>query len=288
MTPAKPFTPARVGVLILFLLACLFGPSVVLALGAALGSTGGSGSSPFFSLTANGAAGTSSTSIEFVPGDFASFDAGTHPSGWRLTRNDGSGVDPYNAYLSVGYLVNYTIRPGHLAIQEGKSQNAVLYRAVPIATSDFTYYVRFTGSVDMGNQFQYGNYVGINAAGPNSPGTNSTACNIRGTFTGTQWDLFAESITNGVGAYTSRTLDVRTQRPAVMMMQKQGTTARCFLGYDDGAFQSFSSLTVPASVGSSYQWVYYGNSNATSYTVGAPIMLIDYARIVEGTGTYFP
>lgn len=287
MTPDKPRLLLFLGLLCAF----LFGPQAVLAIGAALGGVGG-GTPPgdYWSVSVNEDAGLATNSIEFTGEECAALDAGTSPSGWlRRSVYVGEGVDPYNNFTAVQYYSDCNkTRPGHMAVQMGATQPQFIRRTAALS-ENFTIYLRYSLILNGGNTHFRSNNLIIGAVG--TPTTEAAACYMWASFAGTAWEGYAERFNGGAGTIdTVRTYSINAFRPTIMVMQKSGTSMRCFIGDDSGNYHYLGghATNVPITAGNNYVELTYGNLGATSFPAGNPILLIDYIRVVDGNGNYFP
>lgn len=287
MTPDKPRLLLFIGLLCAF----LFGPQAVLAIGAALGGVGG-GTPPgdYWSVSVNEDAGLPTNSIEFTGPECAALDAGTSPSGWlRRGVYAGEGVDPYNNFTAVQYYSDCNkTRPGHMAVQMGKTQPAFIRRTAALS-GDFTVYTRYSLVLNGGNTYFRANLVILSAVG--TPSNNAALCGMNADFAGTSWLGFAERVNAGVGTQdTNRTYSINAFRPTILVMQKSGTSMRCFIGDDSGNYHYIGghAANVPASAGDNYVELQHGQLDAVTFPAGNPILLVDYIRVVDGDGNYFP
>lgn len=282
---------ARVAVFSSLLFAFLFGPQVVLAIGAAIGGVGGAApTGEYWSVSVNEDEGLATNSIEFTGEECAALDAGTSPSGWlRRGVYVGEGVDLYNSFTAVQYYSDCNkTRPGHMAVQMGKTQPAFIRRTAALS-SDFTIYTRYSLVLNGGNTYFRANLLILAAIG--TPTNNAVLCGMNADFAGTNWLGFAERINAGVGTQdTNRTYPINSFRPTIMVLQKSGTSMRCFIGDDSGNYHYIGghAANVPASAGDNYAEVSHGQLDAVTFPAGNPILLIDYIRVVDGDGNYFP
>lgn len=268
------------------------GPQAVAAIGAALGGLGGGApsSGDYWSIAENADAGMPNTSIEFTADDCTALNAGTHPSGWaRLSIPAAGAVLPFNNFLTNQYLSDCNVsRAGHYGAQAGAGSYAVLQRTAALA-SDFTVYARVGLVVNGGTTYSYSNFLNIFITGA-SAGNDNIGCYWRSTFAGTSWEGFAERVTGGVGSTdTARTFSIREMRHLIVLIQKEGTDMRCFVGDESGMYHYVGARTgVAAGVGSNYIRFVWQQASATSFPAGNPIAYWDYIRVVDGDGDYFP
>lgn len=267
----------------------LFGPQVVLAVGAALGGVGGPASvGDYPTVTQYGDAGTSTDSIEFTGNDCADLDAGTSPSGWlRRGPYAGEGIATYNNFLTAHYFSDCNkTRAGHLAWQTGATFASI--RRTASLSNDFTIYFKLTASINGGSTYSFANRTRIFAVGNTG---NAIACVIWADFAGTNWNGFADRTIGGVT--TSDTVKVYPISGLLQMtvvLQKSGQTMRCWLGDESGAYHYLGGFTsgITGDLSNDYVQVDYGQPSATSFPAGNPIGFVDYIRVVNGNGTYFP
>jgi hypothetical protein len=75
----------------------------------------------------------------------------------------------------------------------------------------------------------------------------------------------------------------------MIVLQKEGTTGRCWMGVEDGTFYPIGVVTTIAStVGTDTAQVVVGNLSGATYAAGTPVTFLDYIRVVNGNGNYLP
>lgn len=286
---------ARAAAAFLFVFLFVGGPAVLALGGAALGGVGGATGEDYWSISVNADAGNVTGSIEFVDSDCTTFNAGTHPSGWaRGSTFWGGPVEPYVQFYDAGFFLGDCgdSRPGSYNAQPGVSNVDIAVAASISWASDFTLYAKVARRDRITNgQGALASSLGLIVRGPLTGGNaNTMDCTMRANAAGNAWEALAQRVANGVlVTSTAIAFNVQTFRPSIVLLQKSGTTGRCWFGGEDGTFYPIGEVAgVPATVGTLSAQVRIGNIAGASYPMGTPSAHIDYIRLVNGNGSYLP